>query len=164
MKQMKYITVVFLGVLMTGCSTSKIDGLAVSNVSNTECLQMSRTRGESDGTLAPTTLVLTREGDNIVAELRNYRVECLHYDLIVSCKQEGSELEISVSEDLPKGNGDRISVNCLCPVNIYFTINDIEGDIFHVNVGWRDFGNASFKEGNRVELTEIVHENIIIQE
>ena len=164
MEKMRIITAMLLGVLMTGCSTSKIDGIAVGNVSNSECLQKDRTRGEGDETLAPTTLILTREGDNIVGELRNYRVECLHYDLIVSCKQEGSELAITVSEDMPKGNGDKISVNCLCPVNIYFTIYDIEGDLFHVNVGWRDFGNASFKEGNRVELTEIVHENVVIQE
>ena len=164
MKKMKIIAVMFLGVLLTGCSTSKIDGIAVGNVSNTECLLKDRTRGESDGPLAPTTLILTREGENIVGELRNYRVECHHYDLIVSCKQEGSELAITVSEDLPKGNGDIISGNCLCPVNIYFTIYDIEGDLFHVKVGWRDFGNASFKEGNRVEMTEIVHENVLIQE
>ena len=155
MKKMKIIVVMFLGVLMTGCSTSKIDGIAVGQVSNTECEQMSRTRADEGTAYAPTTLILTREGDNIVGELKNYHVNCHHRDLIVNCKQEGSELTIEVKEEASKENGPTLSSNCACIINVYFTIYDIEGDLFHVNLGWRDFGNASFKEGNRVELTEI---------
>ena len=159
----KFIFVMFLGVLMTGCSTSKVDGLAVGQVSNTECQQLSRTRADEGNVYAPTTLILTREGDHIVGELRNYHVNCHHRDLIVSCKQEGPELTIEVKEEEPKGDGDISRSACDCSVNVYFTIYDIEGDLFHVNLGWRDFGNASFKEGNRVELTEIEHENNVIR-
>lgn len=163
MKKMKFITVVFLGVLMTGCSTSKIDGIAVGNVSNSECLQKGRTRGDSDRSWGPR-LILTREGDNIVGEIKNYEVNCGHRDLIVTCKQDGSNLTITVKEEEPKEDGDISKTSCLCPVNIYFTIYDIEGDLFHVNLEGNDFGNASFKEGNRAELTVIVHENVAIQE
>ena len=163
MKKMKFITVVFLGVLMTGCSTSKIDGIAVGNVSNSECLQKGRTRGDSDRSWGPR-LILTREGDNIVGEIKNYEVNCGHRDLIVTCKQDGSNLTITVKEEEPKEDGDISKTSCLCPVNIYFTIYDIEGDLFHVNLEGNDFGNASFKEGNRAELTVIVHENVVIQE
>ena len=158
MKKMRMAVVMLLGLLLTGCSTSKIDGIAVGNVSNTECLLKDRTRGESDRSWGPR-LILTREGNNIVGEIRNYEVNCGHRDLIVTCKQDGSNLTITVKEEEPKEDGDIQRTSCLCPVNVYFTIYDIEGDLFHVNLEGNDFGNASFKEENRVELTVIVHEN-----
>lgn len=142
---------ILLGYMMTSCSTSNVDGLAVGKVSNTECQQMSRTRGEDAGILAPTTLVLTREGNNIVGELKNYNVPCKHHDLYVKCNQDGSELSVTVIFEEPQGD-NIISSNCSCTVNVYFTIYDIEGDLFHVIIGGRDFGNASFKDGNTVEL------------
>ena len=150
---MNKIKCLFFGaIIISGCSSSNIDGLSVGKVSNSECLRQSRTREAVDSPDAKTVLRLTREGNNIVGELINYYITCLHYDIIVNCKQEGSELAITVSEDLPKEDVNILSSTCLCPINIYFTIYDIEGDSFHVKVGKDDYGNASFKDANMVEL------------
>ena len=153
MKKLCFIPMVLFAFLITGCSSSNIDGIAVGKVSNSECLNRSRSREAKDASDMKTMLRLTREGNNIVGELINYYITCLHYDIIVDCKQEGSELAITVSEDLPQGDENILSSNCLCPINIYFTIYDIAGDSFHVKVGQDDYGNASFIDTNMVELT-----------
>ena len=155
MKRKNSILVLLVSVLFADCSSNNFDGLSVSNVSNSDCLQFSRTRtDESSEDSYRTKLILTREGNNIVGELRNYHVECHHHDLYVHCKQDGPELTLTVKEESPE---DGVRANCSCMVNIYFTLQDLEGDLFHVYLGKRDFGNVSFKEGNVVELTEIEH-------
>ena len=156
MKRKNSISILLVSALFAGCSSSNIDGNYVDNVSRTDCLRLSRTR--TDGSMEEdyrTVVRLTREGNNIVGEIRNYSIECSHRDLFVQCKQNGSELHISVKQELPKGDGDFMSTNCNCMVNIYFTMHDIEGDLFHVYLEQRDFGNASFKEGSIAELTQV---------
>ena len=46
-----------------------------------------------------------------------------------------------------------IGSTCLCFINIYFTLYDVEGDAFQLSIDGKDIGDVSFKENNVVELT-----------
>lgn len=142
----KIITSLFITAILTGCSTNNYDGLAVVNVSNSGCSQMTRNEGD----INHSTLKLTRDGNVIQGVLNNYMVNCVHGDIIVNCDQEGQDLSIVVS-DLNNGR-DGIGATCLCPVNIYFTIQNTEGELFHVALDKKDLGEVSFKNHSVVEI------------
>ena len=133
-------------VIFTSCSTNNYDGLAVVNVSNSGCNQMTR----SEGDINHSTLKLTRDGNVILGVLNNYNVNCEHGDLIVNCSQEGQDLSIAVN-DINSGK-DGVSSICICPVTIYFTIQNTEGESFHVTLDKKDLGEVSFKNHSIVEI------------
>lgn len=140
------ITSLVIAAMLTSCSTNNYDGLMVSNVSNTGCNLTTR----SEGDINHSTLKLIRDGNIIQGVLSNYTVSCNHGDLIVNCSQEGQNLLIAVS-DLNSGK-DGVSTNCNCPVNIYFSIENTEGESFHVTLDKKDLGEVSFKNHSIVEI------------
>ena len=125
----------------------------VGQVVNTECAK--RTRAE--GIMGHPTLKLTREGSNIYCELTDYEVNCAYGDIQVSCKEKGNKLHITVDQGL-----DEIVVNCLCPINIYFSIFDTSLDEYQLTLDGKEIGIASFKEHQVVLIDlwtlEIAHE------
>lgn len=142
----KLIITLFITVILTGCSTNNYDGLVVANVSNTGCNLTTR----SEGDINHSTLKLTRDGNIIQGVLCNYLVNCGHGDLIVNCSQEGQHLSINVNDH--NSGKDGVSTNCICPVNIYFSIQNTEGESFHVSLNNKDLGKVSFKDHNVVEI------------
>ena len=148
---MKKYLFIIIAVVLTGCSANNYDGLVVSKMSNTRCNQATR----SDGDLSHSTIKLTRDGNIIHVVLSNYLINCKYDDLIVNCSQQG-HLSIAINK-LHDGK-DGVSGTCLCPVNIYFSIENTKGDSFHVVLDYKDLGEVSFKDHSVVEIDLLTHE------
>ena len=131
--------------MTTACSSS--DGMSVSKLTNSECLDMTCAADEDIYVPKPT-FVLTRSGASISCELTDYQVNCHHGELYVDCQQDGHNIDIRIRE--LQYNGDGISTTCLCWQNIYFTMYDVSGDTFHVTLDGKDVGQVSFKESSSV--------------
>ena len=119
------------------------DSVTVGDVSNTPCAY--RTRGES--VIGNPTLKLTRFDGGLYGELNNCEVNCAYGNINVICQEDGQNLSISVDED----TGD-IVADCVCPINISFTIYNALQDEYHLMVRGRDVGTISFKEHSVVEI------------
>lgn len=145
MRKKNLLIASLMAAVLAGCSTS--DGLYVGNVSNTAC---TRTRsGDVAGVIDNPTLKLTKEGSTITGVLKSFEVNCgIEKDVIVKCHQEGSNLLIEAHEEL----GDGIATNCTCPVNVYFTLYDTEGDRFRVKLNNEELGDVSFVDHHVVEI------------
>jgi len=144
-------------LFLTGCSTTE-NGVSVGNVHNTECPYSSTrsTRAVLDAgedvmtEIPPLAIKLTRQGEIIVGEFTNYMIPCSHGDLYVDCQQTDRKLDINVREK--KNNQGGLAAQCLCWVNIYFTLYDVEGDTFQLSLDGKNMGEISFKESNVVEI------------
>jgi hypothetical protein len=140
-------------ILMAGCSTAE-SGVSVGNVHNTECSSSSTRSTQADsgeGEEIPRLAIkLTRQGNTISGEFTNYSILCSHGDLYVDCQQTGQKLDINVREK--KNNQGGLAAQCLCWVNIYFTLYDVEGDTFLLTLDGRVLGEISFKDSNVVEI------------
>jgi len=145
MRKKNLLIASLMAAVLAGCSTS--DGLYVGNVSNTAC---TRTRsGDIAGVIGNPTLKLTKEGSTITGHLKNFEVSCgIEKDVVVKCSQEGNILQIEAHED----QGDGESTNCICPVNVYFSLYETEGDRFRVKLNNEDLGEVSFAEHSVVEI------------
>ena len=142
-------------ILMAGCSTAE-SGVSVGNVHNTECSSSTRSiqAGSDEDEVVPEiprlAIILTRQGNSVSGEFTNYSVVCSHGELYVDCQQTGQKLDINVREK--KNNQGGLAAQCLCWVNIYFTLYDVEGDTFQLSLDGRELGEISFKESNVVEI------------
>jgi hypothetical protein len=158
-KEMKKKTLFlpFMALLfLTGCSTAE-SGVSVGNVHNTECsssstrsTQAGSDEGEDVPEIPRLAIKLTRQGNTISGEFTNYSVLCSHGDLYVDCQQTVQKLDINVREK--KNNQGGLAAQCLCWVNIYFTLYDVEGDTFLLTLDGRVLGEISFKDSNVVEI------------
>jgi hypothetical protein len=134
-------------VLLTNCSTTE-EGVSVARVYNTECSHALRGAALTDsedgdaGEMPQMEVKLTREGDIISGEIVNYPIGCSHGELYVDCQQTGKRLDVRVRE---KTDGDGIRTNCICWVNVYFTLFDVEGDTFLLTLDGQDMGEVSLK-------------------
>ena len=133
-------------VLFSSCSTTE-SGLSVGEVKNSECVQETRA---TDELLPHPQLKMTRSGSSISCELLDYPVNCHHGDLYVDGRQEGNSLDIRVREK--KADGEAIMTTCLCWINLYFTMYDVEGDTFVLMLDGKDLGEVSFKGRSSVEI------------
>lgn len=149
MKRLCYLFLFTAMALLTGCSTSQV-GVSVGNFSNSECLNNTRTAYATS-----TKLKLTRNGNNINGELLGYQANCWHGQLSVDCQQQGCCMDINVREH--HGEKDLIA-NCLCPINIYFTLYDVEGDKFQLKLDGDSLGVVSFEEHNIVQIDTYTHD------
>ena len=151
MKNMRIIAVMLLGVLLTGCSTTK-EGVLVRDVSNTEC---GNTRSGEPVLIGNSTLKLTKDGEMIIGFLKNHSINCGDEDQVVKCRQEGGVLQIDVYDKSyyeHHGSEDIVKTNCACSVNVYFTLYDVEGDHFLVRLNNEELGEVSFAEHSVVEI------------
>ena len=146
----------FMALLfLTGCSTAE-RGVSVGNVHNTDCsasstrsTQASSNEGENVPEIPRLAIKLTRQGNSVFGEFTNYSVVCSHGELYVDCQQTGKKLDINVRQ---KNNQGGLAEQCICWVNIYFTLYDVEGDTFQLSLDGRNLGEISFKESNVVEI------------
>lgn len=148
---MKKYLFLMIAAVLTGCSSQNYDGLLVSNMSNTRCNEATR----SEGDINHSTIKLTRDGDLIHVALNNYPVNCNYGDLMVDCSQQGY---LSIAVNKLNDRKDGISGACVCPVNIYFSIENVKGESFHVYLDYTDLGEVSFKNHSIVEVDILTRE------
>lgn len=117
--------------------------VTVGDVSNTECAN--RTRSES--VMGNPTLKLTRTENGLLGELNNYKANCAYGNVNVICQENGQRLTINVDEGL----GD-LYADCVCPINIYFTIFNALKEEYELTMSGKDVGTVSFKEHSVVEI------------
>lgn len=136
-KNLSLVMYLMMGLFIAGCNDNdKETGSAkVGDVSNSSCLRESR----AESVWGNPMLTLTREGNNLYCQLTNYKVNCAFGDVQVYCKEQGLVLNISVDEGL----GEVVS-NCICPINISFTIFDALQEQYQLNLNGRAIGYVSF--------------------
>ena len=138
MKKLYQLFLIVTVTMLTACSTSQT-GVYVGNFSNSECLNKTRSFVK-----APTTkLKLTRNGNCINGEFLGYLANCMHGELSVDGQQEGNRLSVNVRE---KSEPGALVATCLCPINIYFTLFDVDGENFDIFVNEKEMGNVTLKE------------------
>lgn len=130
-----------LGIwLFLSCSSHDDAVISIGNQSNSDCEL--NTRGENAA--GRPILKLTRDGENILGELQNYEVCCSYEDLKVTCEEESSFLNISVS------NQDTEA--CKCNINIYFTIFNAKEDFYQLSLNGKHLGAISFHAQKEVQI------------
>ena len=103
-----------------------------------------------NGSLVPS-IVLTKEGNILSIELRNYTCNCVSLDFNVETSvSEGSNdapstVSITVEPVTPEDS------DCECTCNISFTVRDVETNIFYLNCWWYK-GMVSLTEGEPLVL------------
>ena len=142
MKEMRLL-LVFLLVLATGGAVAQESNVTVGDVSNTDCAMMTR----SEGNIGNPRLKLTRFEGGLYGELINCEVNCAYGKVNVICEEDGQKLSIFVDE----GNGD-IWADCICHINIYFTIYNALQEEYQLLFRGTDVGTVSFKEYSVVEI------------
>lgn len=143
MKRVKFLMALAAIMILASCASTD-DFLSVGKVSNSDCLL------ETRASTRPTPMLkLTRQGSDVYGEFVNYYVNCAHGELGVKCRQDGPKFDVKVTETI---KGDGLRASCLCPVNIYFTAYDVEGENFHLIVDDIDLADVSFKEHSIVEI------------
>ena len=142
----------FVGMTLTGCSTQEsVSGpVSAGNVSNSGC--QNNTRGTS--IIGNPTLKFTKDGVNLQAEFHNYRLNCAYKDVKVECTAKDGVLDIRVEEVM---DGD-LYANCLCPVNIYYTIYNANEEEYSLRLNGEDLGIISFKGHDVTEIDLWNHE------
>ncbi len=141
--------------LLTGCSTSE-NGVSVGEVYNSDCSRSLNRSAYADDDERDfpedykMVIKLTREGNIVSGEIINYSVNCAHGELYVDCQQTGKKLDVNVRERILDSDG--IRANCLCWVNVYFTLYNVEGDTFQLTLDGQNMGEISFMESNMVEI------------
>ena len=150
MKKLYQLFLIVTVTMLTACSTSQT-GVYVGNFSNSECLN--KTRAPYANTCK---LKLTRSGNDISGELLGYNANCMHGKLSVECEQQGSRLSINVRETFDEEGA--LIANCVCPINIYFTVYNVEGEQYQVYLDDDCLGVASFKEHSIVQFDTYTHD------
>lgn len=142
----------FVGMTLTGCSTQEsVSGpVTAGNVSNSGC--QNNTRGTS--IIGNPTLKFTKDGVNLQAEFHDYRLNCAYKDVKVECTAKDGVLDIRVEEVM---DGD-LYANCLCPVNIYYTIYNANEEEYSLRLNGEDLGIISFKGHDVTEIDLWNHE------
>lgn len=152
MLQVILLVAAFVGMTLTGCSTQEsVSGpVTAGNVSNSGC--QNNTRGTS--IIGNPTLKFTKDGVNLQAEFHDYRLNCAYKDVKVECTAKDGVLDIRVEEVM---DGD-LYANCLCPVNIYYTIYNANEEEYSLRLNGEDLGIISFKGHDVTEIDLWNHE------
>ena len=144
MKKSSLLFLLMLVSVMTPDAVQAQDSeVIVGDISNTECAD--RARGASNYECQ--TIKLTRFEGGLYGELINCEVNCAYGKVNVICEEDGQKLSIFVDE----GNGD-IWADCICHINIYFTIYNALQEEYQLLFRGTDVGTVSFKEYSVVEI------------
>lgn len=121
-----------LMLMLSGCSTSdSITGsISLSNVSHSDCINhyLSRTRAEGDDTHATKLRLIYNNADQtITGEYINYLLCCDYTDAGMNIEQDDDGTLV-----LNPWNDSKGGVNCVCYLNIYFTIRNATMQNYHL--------------------------------
>ena len=147
---------------LSSCSTNEsvTESISLSNVSHSECVNRYLSRAESDETQGTKLKLTYNEADQtITGEYINYMLNCNYTDAGINIEQDADGTLV-----LNPWSKAEMMVNCICNINIYFTIRNATMDNYHLVVNrrtvtildpdgakhqetWTDYdGNISFKD------------------
>ena len=155
---------------LSSCSTSDsiTESISLSKVSHSECVNryLSRTRAEGDETQGTKLKLTYNEADQtITGEYINYLLSCDYTDAGINIEQDADGTLV-----LNPWNDSKGLVNCVCHINIYFTIRNVTMQNFHLVLNrqtvtvidpdgskhqetWTDYdGYISFKNQNVITI------------
>jgi hypothetical protein len=161
---------VLLMLMISSCSTSdSITGaISLSKVSHSECEShyLSRTRSEGDDSYASKLRLTYNEAEEtITGEYINYLLCCDYTDAGINIEQDADGTLV-----LNPWNNAMNMVDCVCQINIYFTIRNTSMQSYHLILNrrtvtvidpdgskhqetWDDYdGYISFKDQNVVTI------------
>ena len=168
---MKKSIIIWMGAVMlmlSSCSTSdSITGsISLSKVSHSKCANHSRTRGEDENPFASKLKLTYNEADQtITGEYINYMLSCDYTDAGINIEQDADGTLV-----LNPWSKAEMMVNCICNINIYFTIRNATMENYHLVVNrrtvtiidpdgakhqetWTDYdGYISFKDQNVITI------------
>jgi len=163
MKKLLWMSAVML--TLSSCSTSDniTESISLSKVSHSECENhSSRTRGEDENRFTSKLKLTYNETDQTIAgEYINYMLSCDYTDAGINIEQDANGTLV-----LNPWNEAENMVDCVCNINIYFTIRNATRQNYHLVVNrrivtivdqdgsehqetWNDYdGYISFKNKN----------------
>ena len=169
---MKRNILLWMGAVMltlSSCSTSDsiTESFSLSKVSHSECANhSSRTRGEDENPFASKLKLIYNEADQtITGEYINYILSCDYTDAGINIEQDADGTLVLN----PWNKADNL-VNCVCHINIYFTIRNATMQNYHLVLNrqtvtvadpdgsehqetWTDYeGYISFKNQNVITI------------
>ena len=169
---MRRFIILFWGTLVlviSGCSTSdSISGtIALSNISHSDCENhLSQARAEDDNPFPTKLKLIYNEKENtITGEYINYLLCCDYTDAGINVEQDADGTLV-----LNPWNDSKGEVNCVCHINIYFTIRNATMQNYHLVLNrqtvtvtdadgsqhqevWTDYdGYISFKNQNIITI------------
>ena len=143
---MKKISILWMSAVMMltlgSCSTSDsiMEGsISLSNVSHSECENHSRTRADGDNpfvTKSMLRLTYNEADQTITGEYINYMLNCNYTDAGINIEQDADGTLV-----LNPWSKAEMMVNCICNINIYFTIRNATMDNYHLVVNRRTVTN-----------------------
>jgi predicted small secreted protein len=146
MKKQLLTIIAVAALTLTACSTTE----SIGNFVNSGCgpKSVTKTRSASDNwpkDWPEAVLRLTKVGNDLQCEARNIMVGC-GKDVSVDCNQGEKKLDILLKES----SSSDINVNCVCFVNLYFTIFDGVQDEFDLSFRGKNLGHVAFGNENTV--------------
>ena len=142
MKKLSFLAVALL-MATSLFAQDETAGVYADNVTESGCLSKTR----SEGVMGRTHIRLTRDGNTLSGELIYYYVNCAMGKISVKCEENNQTLNIRVAEDLGE-----LAADCMCPVNISFTIHNVTGSHYQLVLNGRSLGNISFDSHSVVEI------------
>lgn len=118
-------------LMFSSCSTSDSvsESISLSRVSHSNCENhLSRTRAEGENPFASKLKLTYNEGDGtITGEYINYMLSCDYTDAGINIEQDADGTLV-----LNPWNKAKNMVNCICHINIYFTIRNADKQSYHL--------------------------------
>lgn len=118
----------------------------VDNLTNTKCGAPTRAALEESAKMK-----LTRTGKDINCELIDYGMPCdmaWEGGFYVDCRMEEGKMKVNFYET----THPELGRTCMCYINIYFTVRDVEEDEFMLMLRDKEVGMVSFKEHSTVYI------------
>ena len=157
-------------LMLNSCSTNEsITGsLSLSKVSHSECgnTPFATTRGDGENSFSPKLVLIYNEADQtITGEYHNYMLSCDYTDAGINIEQDADGTLV-----LNPWNESENLVDCICHINIYFTIQNATMQNYHLMLNrrivtvvdpdgskhqetWADYdGYISFKDQNVITI------------
>lgn len=130
--------------------------LTVSDIQNSRCLRETReNRAGGYGIYEENrSIILTKEGNTLKVQLLNYMENCAiwGFDVIPSVSGGSNGEPYTVSLNVTSiGGVDQAS--CMCPYNVFFTLNGIETNCFDFSCWWCE-GVVSLTEGEPLVIED----------
>ena len=169
---MKKKIILWMGAMMlmlSSCSTSDsiTDSISLSKVSHSECNHhASRTRTDDDNPYKSKLILTYNEADQTISgEYINYMLSCDYTDAGINIEQDADGTLV-----LNPWNEAENLVDCICNINIYFTIRNATMQNYHLVLNrrtvtivdqdgsehqetWTDYeGYISFKNQNIITI------------
>ena len=130
MKKNIFLWMSAMMLMLSSCSTNEniTESVSLSKVSHSECENHSRTRGEDENPFESKLKLTYNEADQtITGEYINYTLSCDYTDAGINIEQDADGTLVLN----PWNKADNM-VDCICHINIYFTIQNATMQNYHL--------------------------------